>query len=285
MRDLATGAVRRRAPDRTRGGEATQDMPTSHESPERAIGSPAPTGRLDESYGREYAALYRAHWWWRARESHVARWVRSLASGRRLRALDIGCGDGLAWPALEGSCDLSGIEPDARLVPADSPHRSRIQVGPFPGVRPEGSFDLVLMLDVLEHIEDDIAAMAEVRRLLVPGGHVLLTVPALPALWSHHDVINGHYRRYVRTSLRAALAGGGLEVLRMRYCSVWTVGPLLIRRLAFRGGSDDGAFTAPPPPAVNAALSVASRWERRLTDLVTAPFGSSLIALARRTGS
>ena len=89
----------------------------------------------------------------------------------------------------------------------------------------------MLMLDVLEHIKEDAAAVRHVAEVLVPGGVFLLTVPALMGLWSRHDTANRHYRRYTRGSLRAVLEGAGFRIVSLKYFFMWTVGPMLLRRM------------------------------------------------------
>ena len=132
---------------------------------------------MERSYAERYQDLYDRHWWWRARERYVLRWVRKIAHGRRLRMLDVGCGNGFIWNRLKEHGDVEGIEADTELVPSDSPFRPRIELSHFPGRPRIERYDLLLMLDVLEHIEDDRGAVRAIADLLTPGGHVILTVP------------------------------------------------------------------------------------------------------------
>jgi SAM-dependent methyltransferase len=141
--------------------------------------------------------------------------------------------------------------------------------------------DLVLMLDVLEHIEDHLAAARHVREILAPGGAFVITVPALMGLWSQHDVANWHFRRYTKQSLQDVLTQAGFETESLQYFSGWTIGPMLLRRLATpaKGEAGDYRVRVPPRP-VNAVMYGLSRveqtvWGSRL------PLGSSLLAIAR----
>jgi SAM-dependent methyltransferase len=241
---------------------------------------------MDPSYAAKYAEMHARHWWFRSREEYVLRYLRRVAGDRRsLRILDVGCGDGLMWKALEPFGQVDGIEPDASLLSPGSPHRDRIEVAPFPAPRPRQPYDVILMLDVLEHIEDDRGALASVFELLRPGGHFLLTVPALMLLWSEFDELNRHYRRYRRGQLRGRLQDAGFEVLSARYYFFWSLLPLLGRRLLFRSeASEESAFLKVPPAPVNSLLRAVSDLEHRVTSRVPVPFGSSLIAAARRPG-
>jgi SAM-dependent methyltransferase len=240
---------------------------------------------MEPSYAERYEDLSKRHWWWRARERYVLRWVRRIARGRRLRMLDVGCGNGVIWKCLLEHGDVEGIEPDERLLPPDSPWRPRIEVSPFPGRPRIERYDLVLMLDVLEHIEDDRSALRAAADLLAPGGHLILTVPALMLLWSEFDVVNRHFRRYRRGAIRKLLEEAGLAVISARYYYFWPVLPLLARRAFFRANAHaESNFLKVPPKPLNAALTALSTVDHWATSIVPVPFGGSIIAIAKKTG-
>jgi SAM-dependent methyltransferase len=243
-------------------------------------------------YAQGYRLLWEHHWWWRSREAYLLGWIGRLhrrAPRSRLRILDVGCGDGLFFERLEAFGPVEGLEPDANVV-TDPRWRDQIRPAalgePSAAVR-EKSYDLVLMLDVLEHIADDREALRAARSAVRPGGHLLLTVPALGWLWSRHDEVNDHFRRYNRSLLVALLRDAGFKVETVRYFFVWTVAPMLVRRWvsrprAGRAGrpARDAAVSIPPTP-VNKLLTLASRGEHALGNLIRWPIGSSLLALAR----
>lgn len=239
---------------------------------------------MEAAYARRYRALWDHHWWWRSRESLLLAEIGRLARSSRIASLlDIGCGDGLFFDALARFGEVEGIEPDATLL-GDPRWRDRIAVERLgPGFRPARSYDLTLMLDVLEHIEDDRAALASARELTRPGGALLLTVPALPWLWSRHDEANAHFRRYRPAELRDKLGEVGFAVESVRYFFAWTVAPMLLRRwLAPAGrGAADYEVAIPPEP-MNGLLAALSRAEHAVGRFVSWPFGSSLLAIARR---
>jgi SAM-dependent methyltransferase len=238
---------------------------------------------METGYAEQYGRLYAHHWWWRARESYVLRWIRRVARGRRLRMFEVGCGDGFLWTELEPYGEVEGIEPDEHLIRPDSPWRSRIEIATFPGRLRDATYDLVLMLDALEHIEDDAAALRAASDLLAPAGHVILTVPAMMLLWSEFDVVNRHFRRYDRKRLVRLLREAGLNVVSARYYYFWPVLPLLARRLLFRSeGAEKSAFLKIPARPINFAIEAISKLEHRITSVVPVPFGSSIIAVARK---
>jgi 2-polyprenyl-3-methyl-5-hydroxy-6-metoxy-1,4-benzoquinol methylase len=242
---------------------------------------------MDAGYSSFYGEVYRSHWWWRSREANVVRVLRDHLPRRdgHAKILDIGCGDGFIWPRLAEFGTVSGIEPDPALVAPDSPNRDRIeQAGLLDARSRAADHDLVLMLDVLEHIEDEAAAADRLANLLAPGGALLVTVPALPVLWSEFDRLARHYRRYTMTTLRAALERAGLDVVSLRYTFAWTVLPLFARRLFFSFDDDTGAsrshFVKAPVRPLNALLRRLSLADHAVTRRVPVPFGSSLTAVA-----
>lgn len=240
--------------------------------------------RVQAYYAQRYRSLWDGHWWWRSRESLLVATIRRLASGRSIgRLLDVGCGDALFFDALARFGEVDGLEPDAALL-GPSRWRERVRVGALgPDFRPERPYDLVLMLDVLEHIADDRAALAAAFEATRPGGSLLVTVPALPWLWSRHDEANAHHRRYRRRGLAELLGSAGFAVESVRYFFAWTVVPMLVRRWAApagRGTADHDVTI--PPHAINRALAAYSRAEHALGRMIPWPIGSSLLAVARR---
>jgi SAM-dependent methyltransferase len=243
---------------------------------------------MQSTYANNYGDLYRQHWWWRARERYVLTWIERLARSSGFGAiLDIGCGDGLLFEQLRRFGDVWGIEPDSRLLSANSPWRKRIENVPFgPGYSSGRRFDLILMLDVLEHIEADRESLQRVHDLLEPGGVAIVTVPALPALWSRHDVANCHYRRYTLAALRGLIGATSFECLELHYFFGWTVLPLYVRRWLYTGvpGGDGAADYEVKPPGrlLNRLLLGTCLMEQRFSTGRGVPVGSSLFAVLRR---
>jgi SAM-dependent methyltransferase len=241
---------------------------------------------VQTSYAQRYRLLWQRHWWWRARESFVLSWIERLHQRSACaRILDVGCGDGLFFDKLERFGRVDGLEPDAALV-NDPRWHSRIRAdslgSDFQGT---GDYDLVLLLDVLEHIADESGALRAASSALRPGGYLLMTVPALPWLWSRHDEANAHYRRYGSRGLRGVLTASGFQVEAVRYFYAWTVLPLLLRKWLAPAGRGEGDYeVAIPPAAINAGLTALSRCEHAVGRFVRWPVGTSLLAIARRPG-
>jgi SAM-dependent methyltransferase len=238
---------------------------------------------VDPKYGEKYRELYARHWWWRAREDAVLQTlcVHRPAAGWG-RILDVGCGDGLFFDRLLELGDVEGVEPDAALVRSDGPHRARIQIVPFDSFVSGKPYSLVLMLDVLEHMPDPVAAIAHARSLLIPGGALLATVPAFNLLWTNHDVINHHVTRYRKATFRPLFNRAGLQILEERYLFQWMFPAKLLTRAVERIFALQPSVPSVPPNWINQSLLWISRLERKLLSPVPMPFGSSLMVFANK---
>jgi SAM-dependent methyltransferase len=239
---------------------------------------------MDPAYGEHYARLYRHHWWWRTRERAIVHELRRLqpeAGWRRM--LDVGSGDGLFFPRLAEFGEVEGVEPEAALVAPGSPWRDRLHLVPFDErFRPAHRFDVILFLDVLEHLDDPAAALRHAASLLEQDGYVVATVPAFMWLWTTHDDLNHHRTRYDRRTLRAVVEEAGLRVVRSRYLFQWLVGAkLLVRGLESIRRPSPSPPGIPPAP-VNALIAGVSAVEERVGRLVAPPFGGSLLMVACR---
>ena len=223
---------------------------------------------------RKLAALEDAHWWYRERRHLLGSALRGLPAGR---ALDVGAAGGgntrvlasLGWQAAALEYGPEGAEVAAeRGLPVMRADATRLPVA-------SRSLDLVVAFDVLEHLDDDDASAAEVRRVLRPGGTFLVAVPCDPRLWSAHDEAVGHVRRYTRATLGALLERHGFAVESM---TSWNV--LLRPVVALRRRSSNGSDLDELHPLVNAGLRAVITAERYLP--VRQLPGVSLLVTARR---
>jgi SAM-dependent methyltransferase len=159
------------------------------------------------------------HWWYRGRRSVLEGVIAQLRLPARARILDAGCGSGRNMVELARHGTVTGIELSETSV---SLARERSMGEVIEGSVLEmpfaaDSFELAASLDVIEHLEDDLGALRELRRVIAPGGALLITVPAYQWLWSGHDEINHHHRRYTRRSLLKVAQEAGWEPVRTTY--------------------------------------------------------------------
>jgi len=240
---------------------------------------------MDPSYALKYRDLYRRHWWWRVREDVILRELRHLRpEGRWGRILDVGCGDGLFFDRLSALGTVEGVEPDLTLLDAAGPWRHAIHAVPFDArFAPNHRFGLVLMLDVLEHLDEPEAALGHAVHLLAPEGVLLATVPAHQWLWTRHDDMNRHVRRYDRRSFRALANRSGFEITRERYLFQGLVPAKLVVRALEALHPGEPTLPRLPPRPVNEIVRAIVGAEQAVNAVVSMPFGSSLLVIGRRS--
>jgi SAM-dependent methyltransferase len=232
------------------------------------------------------AELDERHWWYRARRDILAALIRCrIALPKDARILEIGCGTGHNLEMLQGFGRADGIEidPKARAM-AERRLGRPIGSAPLPdltGVE-NGAYDLVALLDVLEHVEEDQAALASIAQKLKHGGRILITVPAHPWMWSAHDEVNHHKRRYTRKTLRKAIGDAGLQVELLSWFNSLLFPLAAAARLAGRvTGNKDSDDKLPPGP-VNSLFETIFGWERYALGRLPLPPGVSLVAIVSR---
>jgi SAM-dependent methyltransferase len=233
------------------------------------------------------AELDELHWWYRARREVLAALIeRTMRLTPNADILEVGCGTGHNIRMLErfGKVDGIEIDPEARRF-AEKRLKRKISSAALPkltGIK-RGHYDLVAALDVVEHIDDDRAAIAGLASCLKPGGKLLVTVPAHQWMWSAHDELNHHKRRYSKRGLRQLIEASPLQLDEIGYFNSFlfplAVGARLAARATGRGGGDDSL----PPKPLNYAFERAFAAERRLIGKVPLPPGLSLFAVASAT--
>ncbi len=230
------------------------------------------------------AAHDSTHWWYRARREILADYLaREAHLPKSARILEIGCGTGHNLPMLAtfGTVEAIEIDPAARAIASERLGRavSAAPLPALPGIE-RGVYDLIAVLDVVEHIEDDVAALAAMRDCLKPGGKILITVPAHQWMWSAHDVVNHHHRRYSKATLGKAIAAAGLGHNGLRYFNSLLFPLAAASRIAGRLRGKDDSDDSPPPTPVNALFEAVFRIERHLVGRMPLPPGVSIITLA-----
>ena len=238
---------------------------------------------MQADYSEEYIHLWKNHWWWQSRHELVMRTIRKLRKkgqkDRDWRILDIGCGGGVAFDDFSKYGEVYGIEPDEHLAHAIPKWKDRVEQRFFDSTySPDEKFDLVLMLDVLEHIEFDEEALLALRKILSPKGRVIITVPALMSLWSAHDEVNHHFRRYSAANLETLLTSIGFKVHRLEYFFTWSL-PLMYLRKILAREQEKYSVEVPRWP-LNDVFKSMTQFENLLRKFyIQFPLGSSLLAI------
>jgi SAM-dependent methyltransferase len=249
---------------------------------------------MNDDYAQQYGELQEWHWWFRGRqrilEAVLGRELNGGGRGRRI--LSVGCGpaSGLTWlvPFAGAGGTVVGLDLEP-LHARDLPPQVGFVVGSLTAAPfADATFDAVLALDVLEHLEDDGRGLSEAARLVRPGGLLLITVPALPSLWGGQDVVSHHLRRYTKGTLTGLFRRAGLEGFRVSYFNTllfpaaaavrWT------RRALGQANRAQSDFAGQRPGLVNDALERVFAFESRLLHRAPLPVGVSLIATYRPGG-
>ena len=235
----------------------------------------------------QMAALDQRHWWYVARRKILSDLIRRrVKPPEGARILEIGCGTGhnLEMLGKFGRVDALEVDETARAFAAKRLGREVFE-SPLPeliGI-PRAHYDLVAAFDVIEHIRDDEAAIRSIARLLRSGGKFLVTVPAHQWMWSAHDVVNHHQRRYSKDGLRKLVEGSSLKLDSIGYFNSLLFPIALAERLASKiRGREDADLGLPPAP-LNQLLERIFAAERVLVGRVPLPPGLSLFAVASAT--
>ena len=233
------------------------------------------------------ARMETRHWWFRGRRRILEYLMGCYTIPRRpLRILEAGCGTGGNLEMLSRFGEVKAFEPEASArIHAQQPG-CEVRAGRLPADHPFSAerFDWILLADVLEHVEADGASLKALGRCLGEEGHLLLTVPACPFLWSRHDELHQHFRRYRKAELRNLLEDAGLQVRLLSFVNFWFFPMVALVRLLRRGsrGSRSDESHLPVQPLNRLAEAVFAS-ERHLLRRTGFPVGVSLVAVAGRS--
>jgi SAM-dependent methyltransferase len=237
---------------------------------------------LKQDAYREHFEMEDSHWWFEGRRAVIWALLRRVGTVPGVRILDAGCGTGRNLIEFCALGTVQGVDASPAAIEfcrergLDVAREGRIESLPFA----DDSFDLILATDVLEHLDDDRAALLELRRVSVPGGRLLATVPAYQWLWSEHDVALHHHRRYTMPAFHERMRSAGWEPVVSSYFNTVLLGPIAAVRLLARArpASDDSRVDfRMTPRSLNRFLSAPMRAEAALIGRgVSLPAGVSI---------
>jgi SAM-dependent methyltransferase len=243
---------------------------------------------MDRSMTEAHARLEDNHWWFRGRRAVVrAVLERWLPEGAH-HILDVGSGTGAMPELLTRFGSVVGVEPSplaAEVARARLGDRADVRTGDVPkALKPGERFDVLTMFDVLEHLDDPVGTLASLQPYLAPGATVVVTVPAFELLWSRHDDLSQHRRRYRRAQLVDQLTAAGLQVQHSAYYNSLLFLPAALTRLGRRAlAIDDNDLELSTGP-FNRLLAAVFSSERGFVPRFSPPFGLSVVAVAKRVG-
>ena len=246
---------------------------------------------MDQQFYSEYSQIEDTHWWFRGRREIFTRLLDPLGKAR-LRILDIGFGTGAMLTFLSRYGDVVGMDMSVEAIRFARTRCDRpMLLGDITHVPlATASLDLVTAFDIIEHVDDDAAALAELARICRPGGHMLITVPALQFLWGNQDVISHHRRRYTLREVEARVRTAGFTPRRLSYFNALLFPAVAAVRVARRlRGEPQGPvksdFTMTKPGLVNDVLARVFASEGRVLTRWRLPVGVSVVCLAERTAA
>jgi len=236
-----------------------------------------------------YKQMYQnedTHWWYVARRKIVTRVIdKYVSKSENNRVLEVGCGSGgnLAFLSQYGKLYAVEQEETARIA-ANGRQICQVSPGSLPDQLPNYEpFDLICALDVLEHIEDDKECIQTLEQKLKPGGILLITVPAYQFLWSGHDVVNNHKRRYTKGGLLKLFNGTNLTIEYAGYFNTILFPGILLARFVKNLFAHEEEFDIKPShPVTNRCLLTIFSTEQWLIPAISLPFGISVMAVVKK---
>jgi 2-polyprenyl-3-methyl-5-hydroxy-6-metoxy-1,4-benzoquinol methylase len=241
---------------------------------------------MEEFLYEHFYKIENEHWWFAARQNILREFMeKKLRLAPGIKLLDVGCGTGAILDMFSKRYEAYGQDVSAQAVEfCRKRGLTRVVQGTLDRLPPDyKDFDFATLLDVLEHIDNDRGALREVRSLLKPGGRVLITVPAFPALWGAHDVVTHHKRRYVSATVTEVVTGAGFTVEHISYFNFFLFPVAWVRRkIAKLTRTSDANDMDVPAKPVNGVLRSVFEFEKHLLPNMKFPFGLSLICVARR---
>jgi SAM-dependent methyltransferase len=236
---------------------------------------------------RIFFEIQKKHWWFVTKKEIVLDTINiCLRKSGDIKVLDIGCGRGLMLNALENIGQPFGMDmSDEAINFSKEIFKGRVEKGVLPDQIPyeEDFFDLITVLDVIEHVDRDIDSLKAIRSRLVSGGKAVITVPAYMFLWSSFDELNEHKRRYTLSELNSKLVQAGFTVEKISYFNTLLFPAVFVVRMLNNLLKRDGASDVDMPSRpLNYILEKIFGIEKYLLRFVSLPFGVSILAVVRK---
>ena len=251
--------------------------------------------KMDKTYFKQYYRLEREHWWFKARVKILASVLKKhIPLNKPIKILNVGVATGATSQMLQQFGEVTSIEFDQDCCTfMNEVSNLNIQQGSITSLNfADNQFDLVCAFDVIEHVEDDIKAASELERVCLPNGFIYVTTPAYQFLWSEHDVVNHHFKRYTLTTFRSLFTGRSIKNIKKTYFNSFLFLPIAVIRILLwpfqkkkivsntPKETDATRFT---PGILNNAFYQLFLFEKVLLNIFSLPFGVSILLLMKKT--
>jgi len=256
------------------------------QSQANSITNPLPREMMEHTYPILFE-VEQSHWWYIGRRRIIASFVEQICreiKDRRPRILDVGCGTGANLLLLSKYGDAEGVDiSEDALMFCRERGLEQVKLGAGEELPYEnGTFDLVTAFDVVEHMDDELVGLREMRRVLRPGGRVLLFVPTFMFLWGLQDEVSNHRRRYRLPELQRRLDEAGFEIERTTYANITFFVPIyLVRKLMRLTGIRTATENSINVPLLNGVFGRLLGSESTVLRHMNLPFGVSGLAVAK----
>lgn len=238
---------------------------------------------MDAEMYTTMASVEKKHWWYIGRRKIIASFLQNISHSSKTRIIELGSGTGGNLEMLSGFGQTTGLEPNK----FGREHAQSLGFDVRNGMLPETPFepeeaDIVVMFDVLEHLENDEACLQAAVRLLKPEGHLFLTVPAYQWMWSDHDIKNHHMRRYTKSQIQYLAKQSGLKIERCTYFNTFLFPVAAIVRIIKNITGSRHDETTLPSPITNKILGGIFSFEEKVIPHIDLPFGLSIAAILKK---
>lgn len=241
---------------------------------------------MKTQFEEQYRLFEKDWWWFVGRHDLITKLFSALKPGNKIKVLEVGCGSGENSKLLDkDSATYYGVDISLNAIRAGDNNKNL--VGGHAGLLPfiDKAFEVVLFLDVLEHLDNESSAIQEARRVLKDGGVLLVLVPVFNFLWSGHDVLNQHKRRYTKGGLAAILTNNNFNIIRISYWNFFLFLPIALMRIIKKISPkrETADFTTLPGILNNTLLLNLLRIENYLINKkIYLPVGVSMLCVCKK---
>lgn len=240
---------------------------------------------MEPQFEEQYRLFEKDWWWFVGRHDLISKILSSLKYMNNMKVLEVGCSSGENSKLLTEPSNYYGVDISLNAIRAGSSDKNLLvcHAGALPFS--DKTFEVVLFLDILEHLDNEKSALEEVRRVLKDGGYLLILVPVFDFLWSGHDILNQHKRRYTKSRLASVLTKNELKITRMSYWNFFLFLPVAVMRLVKKNSlkRETADFVAIPGILNNLLLLNLLKIENHLIyNGVNLPIGVSMLCVCKK---